>query len=341
VSPARSDPRDGQHASKLLDVRGLTTAFTVGARVHPVVEDVSFDLEHGEVLGLVGESGCGKSITALSIVRLLPRSARIISGQVCLEGVDLVGLDARAIRKVRGRQIGFVFQDPMESLNPVMTVGRQISETIRNNLGLSRRAAHARATEMLAKVGIPDPRSRMDDFPHQFSGGMRQRVMVAIAIACEPPLLIADEPTTSLDVTIQAQILDLIKRLRDELGMAVLLITHNLGIAAGICNRVNVMYAGRVVETAPVDLVFSSPQMPYTHALLESIPTPLDMPGSTLRTIEGQPPDPRALPVGCRFAPRCRHVRNVCQHEEPALSTRGTEAHQARCWATEPNGWLA
>lgn len=313
----------------------------MGSEQIPVVEDVSFNLEHGEVLGLVGESGCGKSITALSIMGLLPRTARIASGQVWLDGVELVSLDSRAVRRVRGGQVGMVFQDPMESLNPVMTVGRQIIETVRNNLGLSRRASRDRAAEVLAKVGIPDPKLRMDDFPHQFSGGMRQRVMVAIAIACEPALLIADEPTTSLDVTIQAQILELIKNLRDELGMAVLLITHDLGIAAGMCNRVNVMYSGRVVESALVDDLFFRPQMPYTRALLDAIPTPFDPPGSRLRTIEGQPAAPRAIPVGCRFAPRCEHVREVCEREEPAFASRGSDIHRARCWATESQGWLA
>jgi oligopeptide/dipeptide ABC transporter ATP-binding protein len=330
---------NGGRQPTLLEVRNLTTV--IGSPTHeaPVVDEVSFDITHGEVLGLVGESGCGKSMTALSIVRLLPRVARIRGGEVLLEGLDLARLDGHAMRGVRGGRIGVVFQDPMESLNPVMPVGRQITETIEQNLGLSRRAARARAIEVLGHVGIPDAARRIDDYPHQFSGGMRQRVMIAIAIACEPALLIADEPTTSLDVTIQAQILELLKRLRDEFGMAILLITHDLGIAAGMCDRINVMYAGRVVESALVDRLFALPQAPYTRALLESIPTPLDVPGTLLRVIEGQPPDPRAFPAGCRFAARCKFARELCREREPDILSRGN-GHLARCWATEAAGWL-
>lgn len=325
----------------LLAVRSLSTYFDTHDGVVHAVDDVSFDLDDGETLGLVGESGCGKTMTALSIVRLVPEPAgRIVRGQIFFDGTDLLTLSNEQMRTFRGKRIGFVFQDPMTSLNPTHTIGHQIAESTRIHLRLSRRASLDRAAELLDRVGIPQGRRRMNDYPHQFSGGMRQRVMIAIAIACDPELLIADEPTTALDVTIQAQILELIASLADELKTAVILITHDLGIAAGMCDRVNVMYAGRVVETAGVDAIFENPQMPYTSGLLESLPRVGDLAGSRLRTIEGQPPDLLAPPARCRFTPRCRHARDICRTAEPGLTPRHDESHQARCWGTEPGGWI-
>jgi oligopeptide transport system ATP-binding protein len=326
----------------LLEVDDLRTHFFTRDGVVRAVDGVTFSVEKGKTLGIVGESGCGKSVTALSIMGLIPKPpARIVGGSITFEGRDLAELSDRELETMRGRKIAMIFQDPMTSLNPTLKIGTQITETMRRHLDVSKDAARRRAIELLEEVRIPRAAERIDDYPHRFSGGMRQRVMIAIALSCNPALLIADEPTTALDVTIQAQILELIAKLRDELGMGVLLITHDLGIAAGMCDRVNVMYAGRIVESAPVADLFAQPQMPYTRALLDAIPTPLDAPGSRLRTIEGQPPAPQALPPGCRFAPRCAHVRDVCRAEEPGFTPRGRALHGARCWATEPEGWLS
>ena len=325
----------------LLELADLRIAFpgTTG-RVRPV-DGVSLSIRRGELLALVGESGCGKSLTSLAILRLVPPPGRIEAGTTLrFDGTDLLALDPEAMRRVRGRRIGMVFQDPMTSLNPVHRVGDQIAESARLHLGLSRSAALDRAVELLDKVGIPRARDRARDHPHQFSGGMRQRVMIAIALACDPILLLADEPTTALDVTIQAQILELIASISDEFGTAVILITHDLGIAAGLCDRISVMYGGRIVESAPTDEIFARPRMPYTLGLMESIPGVTTIPGQPLRTIDGMPPDLVDPPPGCRFAPRCTHARERCRAEEPELTGRSAAGHLARCWGTAPGGWI-
>ncbi|HEY7737984.1 MAG TPA: ABC transporter ATP-binding protein [Candidatus Limnocylindria bacterium] len=325
----------------MLEVRNLSTQFFTRDGVVHAVDEVSFDVDYGETLGLVGESGCGKSVTALSLVRLVPDPpGRITEGQIIFDGIDILKLSRAEMRRLRGRKIGFIFQDPMTSLNPTLPVGFQISESARAHLGLSRSAAADRAVELLSKVGIPRARDRMGDFPHQFSGGMRQRVMIAIALACDPMLLLADEPTTALDVTIQAQILELIRSLSDEFGTAVILITHDLGIAAGMCNRVNVMYAGRIVETGMVDDVFEKARHPYAWGLLESLPRITAERATRLRTIEGLPPDLIDPIPECRFSPRCRFAQDVCRTSEPELTPREGEGHMARCFGTEPDGWI-
>jgi oligopeptide transport system ATP-binding protein len=323
----------------LLEVRHLSTHIASDGGVVRAVDDVSLTIGAGETLGLVGESGCGKTMTARSIVRLLPTGGRIVGGEVLFEGADLASMAPTALRRLRGHRIGVVFQDPSTSLNPVHTVGDQITEPMRLHLGLSGRAATDRATELLDRVGIPRPRERLRDYPHQLSGGMRQRVMIAIAVSCEPRLLIADEPTTALDVTIQAQILELIRELSSASGTAVLLITHDLGIAAGMCDRIDVMYAGRMVETAGLDDLFERPRMPYTWGLLDALPRLGLRRGARLTTIEGGPPDLAGQLVGCRFAPRCHWAREVCRSDEPELTARGT-GHAARCHATQPDGWV-
>jgi len=324
----------------LLEVRHLSTHIASEGVVVRAVDDVSLTIQAGETLGLVGESGCGKTMTARSIVRLLPTGGRIVGGQVLFEGTDLAALEPPALRRLRGHRIGVVFQDPSTSLNPVHPIGDQIAETMRLHLGLSRRAATDRAAELLDRVGIPRPRQRLRDYPHQLSGGMRQRVMIAIAVACQPRLLIADEPTTALDVTIQAQILELIRELSSETGTAVLLITHDLGIAAGMCDRIDVMYAGRMVETAPLDDLFGHPRMPYTWGLLDALPRLGLARGERLTTIEGGPPDLAGPLSGCRFAPRCHWARDLCRTTEPELTGRGP-GHAARCHATDAGGWLS
>jgi oligopeptide transport system ATP-binding protein len=329
-------------AEKLLTVRGLSTHFFTEDGVVQAVDDVSFDLGYGETLGLVGESGCGKSVTALSIARLVPNPpGRIVSGEVVFDGIDILKIDPDEMRHLRGKEIGFIFQDPLTSLNPTLTIGYQIAESIRQHMGLSQKAALDRVVELLSKVGIPRAKDRLKDYPHQFSGGMRQRVMIAIALSCDPKLILADEPTTALDVTIQAQILELIQRLSDEFHTAVLMITHDLGIAAGMCDRVNVMYAGRIVETGTVDELFEKPRMPYSWGLLDSLPRLDDVRGDRLRTIEGLPPLLINPPDACRFEPRCRFARDICRQDEPELTRRGESLHHARCWATQPDGWIS
>ncbi|MGZ9160288.1 MAG: ABC transporter ATP-binding protein [Candidatus Limnocylindrales bacterium] len=329
-------------ADKLLSVRNLSTHFFTPDGVVQAVDDVSFDLGYGETLGLVGESGCGKSVTALSIARLVPNPpGRIVAGEITFDGIDVLKLEEEEVRHLRGKEIGFIFQDPLTSLNPTLTIGYQIGESIRQHMGLSQKAARDRVIELLTKVGIPRAKDRLKDYPHQFSGGMRQRVMIAIALSCDPKLILADEPTTALDVTIQAQILELIQTLSHEFNTAVLLITHDLGIAAGMCDRVNVMYAGRIVETGTVDQLFENPRMPYAWGLLDSLPRLDDVRGDRLRTIEGMPPMLIDPPDACRFNPRCRFTREICREHEPALTERETPLHLARCWATEPDGWIA
>ena len=322
----------------LLSVRGLRTEFRTGRGVITAVDDVSFELAPGESLGLVGESGSGKSVTMQSVLGLV----KPVAGEVLFEGQDLVKLSKRELRKVRGSRIGMIFQDPMKSLNPVLTVQRQLMETSRAHDGLSRREAERRAVELLDMVGIPGASWRVKEYPHQFSGGMRQRVMMAIGLSCSPALLIADEPTTALDVTVQAQILELVSRMREELGMALILVSHDLGVVAGLAGRVAVMYAGRIVEIGDVDSVYASPRHPYTKGLLQSIPR-LDVArGAELTTIKGAPPEPGRLPSGCAFRNRCAHAQQRCADERPEL--QGAEGwasgHLAACWfpltATQP-----
>jgi oligopeptide/dipeptide ABC transporter ATP-binding protein len=324
----------------LLRVRNLKTYFVTehGKGTARAVDDVSFDLYSGETLGIVGESGCGKTVTSLSILRLVPEPpGHVLPGSMIeFEGRNLLALPAPELRAVRGNQIAMIFQEPMTSLNPVFTVGDQIAEAAIIHQHLSRSAAGARAIEMLRLVGIPDPDERVDHYPHQLSGGMRQRVMIAMALVCHPKVLIADEPTTALDVTIQAQILELLDRLQHELGMAVLLITHDLGVVAGHADRVVVMYAGRVVETAPTDALFERPTHPYTEGLLAAVPR-IDAPRARLHAIPGQVPAATAWPPGCRFHPRCPYAWDKCVAEEPPLLETAVPGHTARCWlVTEP-----
>ena len=320
----------------LLRVRDLKTYFVTehGRGTARAVDGVSFELHAGETLGIVGESGCGKTVTSLSILRLIPEPpGHIRPGSVIeFEGRNLLALAPPELRAIRGNQIAMVFQEPMTSLNPVFTIGDQVGEAAIIHQGLSRKAARARAIEMLTLVGIPDPAQRVDDYPHQLSGGMRQRVMIAMALVCHPKVLIADEPTTALDVTIQAQILELLERLQAELGMAVLLITHDLGVVAGQADRVVVMYAGQVVETAPTTALFDQPLHPYTEGLMAAVPR-IDAPKSRLQAIPGQVPAATAWPSGCRFHPRCPHAWTKCKIEEPPLL--GTGDHTARCWLVQ------
>jgi oligopeptide transport system ATP-binding protein len=316
----------------LLQVKNLrTTFFTHGGEVK-AVDGVSFDIHPGEALGVVGESGCGKSVTALSIVRLVPHPpGRIVGGQIIFDGRDLLKLNDQQMRHVRDKEIAMIFQDPMTSLNPVLTIRRQITESLELHMGLNANQARDRAIELLKMVGIPSPEQRINDYPHQFSGGMRQRVMIAIALACSPRLIIADEPTTALDVTIQAQIVDLVRHLRKELGTAVMWITHDLGIVAGLCDNVVVMYAGHIVESAPVRELYANPSHPYTLGLLRSVPR-LDQERRTkLVPIEGVPPDLIDPPPGCAFCPRCVYAVDACRREAPMLRPIGP-SHQIACW---------
>lgn len=313
-------------AAPVLRVEGLSLA----AGALALTQDVSFEIAPGEMLGLVGESGCGKSVTALSILRLLPASAiRIAEGRILFSGVDLATLDRQAITRVRGGSIGMIFQEPMTSLNPVFTVGDQIAEPMRIHRGLSRAASLRRAVELLDLVGVAAPGEAVSRYPHQLSGGQRQRVMIAIAISCEPKLLIADEPTTALDVTVQAQVLALIARLRREMGLACLLITHDLGVVSEVCDRALVMYAGRIVEEGPVDVLFAAPRHRYTRALIETIPA-ANPPGVLLPAIPGQVPAPGARGEGCTFAPRCAVPVPRCRAERPPLE--GSGPRRAACW---------
>jgi len=305
----------------LFSVEGLETQFATSQGVLRAVDGISFTIERGEVLGLVGESGCGKSVTSLSIMRLVPPPGRIAAGRVLLEGEDLLAKDVEAMRQVRGARIAMVFQEPMTSLNPVFSIGDQISAAVLAHGGPSRREAWIRTVEMLESVQIPAALQRARDFPHQLSGGLRQRAMIAMALAAGPALLIADEPTTALDVTIQAQILDLLRRLQAERGMAVLLITHDLGVVAELCHRVAVIYAGRIVEMAPVDRLFSRPLHPYTRGLLQCLPHPSRF-GLPLTSIEGVPPDLRRPDAGCRFAARCPLAVAACRRAVPGLEER-------------------
>jgi peptide/nickel transport system ATP-binding protein/oligopeptide transport system ATP-binding protein len=314
----------------LLSVANLTTTFQTARGEAAAIEDISFDLAEGEILGIVGESGSGKSVTALTIMGLLPTPpARVAAGSVHFANQDLLRLSDSAMRRMRGPGMAMVFQEPMTSLNPVFTIGAQLTETIRAHETLSQRDTFARAVEMLDKVGIPSAATRMADYPHQLSGGQRQRVMLAIALSCRPKLLIADEPTTALDVTIQAQILDLIMDLRDQTGMAIMIITHNMGVIAETADRVLVMYAGRVIEQAPVATLFDNPLHPYTKGLLSCVPT-LDQRKERLEAIPGTLPEPGRRPPGCRFAPRCSLAIPACSETIPPLTAHGP-SHAAAC----------
>jgi peptide/nickel transport system ATP-binding protein len=317
-------------AAPLLAVENLRTVFRSSAGDLPAVDGVSVSVAAGRTLGIVGESGCGKSVLSLSIMRLVPRPGRIASGTIRFAGRDLLALPESEMRRLRGGAIGMIFQEPMTSLNPVHTVGRQIAEAVRAHRDLSASAAREVAVESLRRVRIPSPEKRFDEYPHQLSGGMRQRVMIAMALSCAPKLLIADEPTTALDVTIQAQILDLLRLLQEETGMAIILITHDLGVVAEMADEVAVMYAGRVVETGPVAAVFGDAQHPYTLGLFGSVPR-LDGESAALLAIEGTVPPPFALPAGCRFNPRCGFADARCRAEAPPLGPAGAR-HQAACW---------
>jgi oligopeptide transport system ATP-binding protein len=322
----------------LLQVKNLKTQFFTQDGVVKAVDGVSFDLGEGDTLGIVGESGCGKSVTVLSVMRLIPQPpGKIVEGEVIFDGMDLVKVSDEQIRRVRGNKIAMVFQDPMTSLNPVLTINQQISEAMELHLGMNKAEARKRTIELLEIVGIPEAAQRVDDYPHQFSGGMRQRSMIAMALSCSPQLLIADEPTTALDVTIQAQIIELVKRLQRELGMAVIWITHDLGVVAGLCERVIVMYAGHIIEQAKIKELYSNPSHPYTLGLLGSIPRLDAVRKSKLTPIEGLPPDLIDAPPGCPFVPRCAYVQDICRQERPALRTVALE-HQIACWVDVKGG---
>jgi oligopeptide/dipeptide ABC transporter ATP-binding protein len=316
----------------LLQVRNLRTSFLTSAGTVRAVDGVSWDVEEGETVALVGESGCGKSVSALSIMRLVAEPAgRIEGGEVLYKGRDLLKLTEEQMRGVRGREIGMVFQEPMTSLNPVLSIGRQLTEGLEIHMQMKPPQARTRAVELLGLVGIPDPERRLGQYPHHFSGGMRQRMMIAMALACNPSLILADEPTTALDVTIQAQILELMRDLSRRLGVAMLIITHNLGVVARYADRVNVMYAGRIIERASAAELYANPRHPYTLGLLRSVPR-LDEPRrARLAPIEGQPPDLTRLPPGCAFSPRCAYRVERCS-EAPKLEAAGTEQHLSACW---------
>ncbi len=323
----------------ILEVENLRTEFRTEEGVVHAVNGISYQLSEGETLGIVGESGCGKSVSVLSIMRLLPSPPARITGSVRFKGTDLLTLSEAEMRKIRGAQIGMIFQDPLTSLNPVLTIGYQMIEPLQLHLGMDKEEARERAVELLEMVGIPAARNRLDDYPHQFSGGMRQRVMIAMALACNPALLIADEPTTALDVTIQAQIVDLMKRLRDEIGMSLIWITHDLGVVAGLAERVIVMYAGFIVEDALIDDLYENPRHPYTKALLNSLPRMDGSPGEKLETIEGLPPDLIALPKGCPFAARCKYAKPICFEQRPSLEEIAPGRRLA-CWVDVDTGEL-
>lgn len=328
----------------LLEVADLEVAFDTRRGRVKAVDGLSFRLGKGEIIALVGESGCGKSVAVKSVLKLLPeQTARYEAGSISLEGKDLLGLDEKTMETIRGREIALIFQDPMSSLNPVLTIGKQIGEAIKRHQGGSRQQIAERTIDLLRRVGIPAPETRLHAYPHEFSGGMRQRVMIAMALSCNPRVILADEITTALDVTIQAQIIDLLKSLVADAGAAVVMITHDMGVVAGAAERVYVMYAGAVVETATTADLFARPAMPYTWGLLRSIPSlerPVDEP---LVPIEGLPPNVAMLDGGCRFRPRCPYRRDICGEAEPPLAPApdGAEGHLARCWGLDPqHGWL-
>jgi oligopeptide/dipeptide ABC transporter ATP-binding protein len=315
---------------KLLEVKGLVTDFTSDRGTFHVVDRISFDIDYGETVGLVGESGSGKSITSLSILGLIKPPGRIAGGSIRFQGEELIGKTSKEMGSIRGQEMSMIFQEPMTSLNPVLTVGEQIAETVRHHQGLSNKEAMQRAVDMLEKVGIPMPETRVKQYPHQLSGGMRQRVMIAIALSCNPKLLIADEPTTALDVTIQAQILELMKALNRDEGTGILMVTHDLGVVADVCEKVIVMYAGQVVEQGPAREIFSNPLHPYTELLLKSIPQ-IGGTREKLYSIPGHVPSPHAMPDGCRFHARCPYAFDRCTKEEPLLLDQG-KGRRVSCW---------
>ena len=319
----------------LMKVNGLATQFFTEDGVVKAVDGIEYDLEEGETLGLVGESGCGKSVSALSLLRLIPNPpGRIVGGEVMFEGQDLMKLSEEDMRHIRGNRISMVFQEPMTSLNPILTIGRQITEPLELHMGMTQQQAEDRAIELLGLVGIPDAGARINDYPHQFSGGMRQRVMIAMALSCSPKLLIADEPTTALDVTIQAQVLELMQRAAKEVGASLIVITHNLGVVARYADRVNVMYAGKIIERGTAEEIYKNPRHPYTVGLLQSVPR-LDEPRrEKLNPIEGMPPDLVDLPPGCSFRARCTYAVDRCAEEVPPLASVGDD-HLAACWESD------
>ena len=321
----------------LLSVRDLEVTFSTRRRTVHAVNGVSFDLEAGETLGIVGESGCGKSVTSLAMLGLLAKQGKVMNGEVLFEDRDLLKLSDKDLRTIRGRHIAMIFQDPMTSLNPVLTIGRQITETLRKHLNMTKEGAEKEGVTLLERVGIPSARDRLGDYPHQFSGGMRQRVMIAMAISCRPKILIADEPTTALDVTIQAQILDVLKTLVAEEGMTLILITHDLGVVAGLCERTNVMYAGRFVEKAPTPELFSRPRHPYTLGLLNSVPRLDAARKERLDPIGGAPPNLAFLPEGCAFAPRCAYATQESRERVPELQPIDSHGHLVACWNPVPD----
>jgi len=331
---------------ELLEVKDLHTQFFTRDGVVRAVDGVSFQLSAGETLGIVGESGCGKSVTALSLMRLIPQPpGKITQGSIMFDGQDVLKMDDDEVRGIRGNNIAMIFQDPMTSLNPVLTISRQISEALELHLKMDRAEARKRTVELLELVGIPSAKKRLDDYPHQFSGGMRQRVMIAMALSCNPKLILADEPTTALDVTIQAQILELLRGLAKEFRTAFILITHDLGVVAGMTQRIHVMYGGKIVEKADTTELFANPKMPYTWGLLRSIPRLDESRKAKLLPIEGLPPDLIAPPPGCRFEPRCQYRRDICHEREPDLIPvpDAKPDHEARCWGTQNvqgGGWL-
>jgi len=323
--------------ASLLQVKDLRTQFFTQDGVVNAVNGVSFDLGEGETLGVVGESGCGKSVSMLSMMRLIPSPpGRIVGGEVIFQERDLLQISEEEIRQVRGNKIAMIFQDPMTSLNPVLTIGRQVSEALELHMGMDKNQARERTIDLLELVNIPEARNRLNDYPHQFSGGMRQRVMIAMALSCNPQLLIADEPTTALDVTIQAQIVDLVKELRREMGMAIIWITHDLGIVAGLVDRVQVMYAGYIVERADVHEFYANPRHPYSLGLLGSLPRLDAKQREKLTPIDGLPPDLIVMPPGCPFHARCQYRVSQCLQENPRLRSVGAEGHEIACWVEVP-----
>jgi oligopeptide/dipeptide ABC transporter ATP-binding protein len=326
----RAHKKEGESTvGNVLEIENLNIQFRLDEQYYTAVQDVSFNIREGETLGLVGESGCGKSVTSLAIMRLLQPHTKV-SGRIIYQGQNLLDLSPAQMRSIRGNEISMIFQEPMTSLNPVHRIGAQISESLILHKDLTAKQARQEAIHLLRSVGIPRPEQIVDEFPHQLSGGMRQRVMIAIAMACNPNLLIADEPTTALDVTIQAQILDLMRKLARENHTSILLITHDLGVVAEMCDRVAVMYAGRIVEEGPVRQIFRNPQHPYTQGLLNSLPK-IDGPRTRLQPIDGNVPSLRNMPQGCRFAPRCRHAKDVCRKQDADFYLI-EEAHRVRCW---------
>lgn len=322
----------------VLQVENLRTQFSTDDGLVQAVNGISLSLREGETLGIVGESGCGKSVSMLSVMRLLHEPpAKIMADRLYFMETDIMSLSKEEMRSVRGSQIAMIFQDPMTSLNPVLTIGFQLKEPLKLHLGLDNAGSKNRAAELLEMVGIPDAESRLNDYPHQFSGGMRQRAMIAMALACNPAVLIADEPTTALDVTIQAQIVDLIRRLQDQLGMALIWITHDLGVVAGLADSVVVMYAGFIVESAPVDELYAQPRHPYTAALLRSLPRMDGSVGEELESIEGLPPDLIQLPKGCPFAARCKFAQDKCRVDNPVLEEISPD-HKIACWIDVDTG---